>query len=217
MGGSNSHINESDTKTHLPHNYHEIVKDVDDEIVDSSSLDVLYEHLSAGVFLNQRKKKYWIQGKTNCFMLYARDLSITWAGDTSYWSWPTLKETRDVIVDAAELRNVCWLEVHGRFETRKLTPRVMYEVAFVVMLKDDATGFEVPVNLRLSLPSGSSQEHKEILMAKKRGGWIELVAGRFYNEEAGEIDFSLCEYKDGRWKKGLVIKGAVIRPSSKVA
>lgn len=114
----------------------------------------------------------------------------------------------------AELLNVCWLEVHGRFNTTNLTPRTLYEVVFVVMLKDPAYGWAIPINLRLILPNGSRQEHKENMMEKARGKWIEIPAGEFETlpENIGEMEISLYEYEGGIWKRGLLIKGVLIRP-----
>ncbi|CAL9016219.1 unnamed protein product, partial [Prunus brigantina] len=66
--------------------------------------------------------------------------------------WPSLQETSDVVIDAAELINECWLEVHGKFKTTKLSPGTLYEVVFVVKLKASADGWDVPVNVSLTLP-----------------------------------------------------------------
>ena len=123
-----------------------------------------------------------------------------------------------MFVDVAELLNVCWLEVHGKLEASMLSPGVLYEFVFVVMLKDPAYGWEVPVNLRLTLPDGSKQEHKENLMEKPRGRWIEIVIGEFMalQDKPGEIECSLFEYEGGKWKKGLLIKGVAIRPKASI-
>ena len=117
-------------------------------------------------------------------------------------------------VDVAELLNVCWLEVGGKFETKKLSPGTLYEVAFEIMLKDPAYEWEVPVNIRLTLPNGNKQEHKENLMKKPRGEWLEIPIGEFVTspENTGEIEFLIYEYEGGKWKRGLVIKGVAIRP-----
>lgn len=118
------------------------------------------------------------------------------------------------VVDVAEMLDVCWLEIHGKFEIYKLTPGIMYEVVFVVMLKDPAYGWEVPINVRLTLPDGNKQEHKENLMEKPRSKWVEIPAGEFMVEprKGGFVEFSLYEYEGGDWKKGLLVKGAAIRP-----
>ncbi|CAI9090503.1 OLC1v1025285C1 [Oldenlandia corymbosa var. corymbosa] len=176
----------------FPHNHEQILKEAD-EAVDRTSTEKLFDQLYHGVFLNQHNK----------------------AKDSSYWRWPLINdEPRDSSLVAAELINVCWLEVHGRFNTVNLTPRTLYEVVFVVMLKDPAYGWEVPINFRLSLPDGSRQEHKENMIDKPRAKWIEIPAGNFQTlpENIGEMEISLYEYDGGIWKKGLLIKGVLIRP-----
>ncbi|XP_065852490.1 protein PHLOEM PROTEIN 2-LIKE A1-like [Euphorbia lathyris] len=202
----------------LPCNYQSIIKEADSPL-DTSSSQKLYDQLCNGIFLTQNKKKYWVEKKSNanCFFLYARDLSITWSEDNRFWHWHNLSETSNVTVEVADLMNVCWLEVHGNFETIKLTPNVLYEVAFVLMLKDPAYGLEDPVNFRLTLPNGNKQLHKENLLTKPRGQWIEIPAGEFVTspENVGEIEISMFEYEGGKWKKGLTLKGLTIRPKSR--
>ncbi|KAJ0081720.1 hypothetical protein Patl1_11886 [Pistacia atlantica] len=145
----------------LPHNYEAILKEADSPI-DKSSPNKIKDQLYSG--------KYWVNNESgsNSFMLFARDLSVTWGDDQRYWKWTSLKETSDVFVDVAELLNVCWLEIKVRFETTKLTPRALYEVLFVIMLKEGAYGWDAPVNLRLVLPNRIKIEHKENLNMKPR-------------------------------------------------
>nr|XP_043606977.1 lectin-like isoform X2 [Erigeron canadensis] len=203
-------ITTSSRLNNLPHDYEAILKDADSSVY-KSSIDQLY----AGVFLNKKKKKYWVDkaSHANCFMVFARDLFITWGEDPRYWHWQCIKETSEV-VDVAELLNVCWLEVCGKIETAKLTPGIKYEVVFVAMLKDPAYGWHVPVNIKLTLPDGNKQEHKENLMEKPRCKWFEIPVGEFTVDakKEGCVEFFLYEYEDGGWKKGLLIKGAAIRP-----
>ncbi|XP_039168784.1 uncharacterized protein LOC120286135 [Eucalyptus grandis] len=54
----------------------------------------IHDQLSAGVFLSNRTMKHWVEkeSKKNCFMIYARGLSITWAKNNSYWQWLTQKD-----------------------------------------------------------------------------------------------------------------------------
>ncbi|KAL2494071.1 Protein PHLOEM PROTEIN 2-LIKE A1 [Forsythia ovata] len=208
------------TEVSLPHNCDNILKDADSP-TDKSSTNKLYDQLCAGVFLNQKRKKYWVEkeSKSNCFMLFAQDLFITWSDDIRFWQWPLFKESSDEWFAVAELQNVCWLEVHGKFDTANLSPGILYEVVFVVMLKDTAYGWEVPVNFRLTLPDGSTQQHKEKLMEKPKGQWIEIPAGELKtsaHQNVGEMEASLYEYDGGKWKKGLLVKGVVIRPKLRV-
>ncbi|XP_042519708.1 uncharacterized protein LOC122093428 [Macadamia integrifolia] len=203
----------------VPHNYDAIIRDAD-SLVDETSLEKLYDILHSGVFLNQKRKKYWVEAKSgyNCFMLFARALSITWSDDKRYWHWPYRQETNDVLVDVAELLKVCRLEVHGNFDITNFTPGVMYEIAFVVMLREPICGWEAPVNLLFTLPDGEKQERKVCLVSKPRGQWFEILVGKFRAspEKAGDIQFSLFELEGGQWKKGLVIKGVIIRPRNNI-
>ncbi|KAF5729195.1 hypothetical protein HS088_TW21G01354 [Tripterygium wilfordii] len=168
----------------LPYNYEAIIRDADSPI-DRSSTDKL-------------------------------DLLITWAEEKHFWQWSYQKDSSDVFMDVAELLNVCWLEVHGRLDATKLSPGTLYEVAFVIMLKDPAYGWETPVNFRLILPNGMKKEHKENLMTKPRGQWLEIPVAEFRTspESTGEMEISMYEYEGGVWKKGLVVKGALIRPKN---
>ncbi|GMH31023.1 hypothetical protein Nepgr_032866 [Nepenthes gracilis] len=194
----------------LPHNYEAIIKDSDSP-VDVSSKAKLYEQLHNGVFLNGRRKKYWVDERgNNCFMLFANDLLITWADTNRYWRWVDL-QTSDGLMSVAELISVCWLEVHGRFNTANLSPNVRYEVAYLIMLDEIAFGWEVPINLRIKFCDGSRQECRENLKEKPRKQWIQIPVGEV-EECMGEIEFSLFEYESGRWKCGLIIKGVIIHP-----
>jgi hypothetical protein len=117
-------------------------------------------------------------------------------------------------IEVAELKRVCWLELHGKINTRKLSPGILYQVSFIIMLKDPAEGWELPVNVRLALPGGKKQQHKESLMEKLRARWIEIPVGEFVASEkdGGEMEISMFEYEGGMWKQGLVIKGVAIKP-----
>uniref|UniRef100_A0A7N0ZZS2 Uncharacterized protein n=1 Tax=Kalanchoe fedtschenkoi TaxID=63787 RepID=A0A7N0ZZS2_KALFE len=209
-------ISKQDARVQLPHNVECIIGDADVQ-VDRSSAHGMYQQLRAGVFLNNKRKKYWVdQAGNNCFIVYARDLSITWSEDGRYWQWLSQKDmSSEELVDVVKLENVCWLEVHGKFEMSKLSPNVVYEVAFIVkIVAESAYGWEVPVNFRLRLPNGSKQESKINLMEKPRGQWIKVPAGEFEtsSELKGEIEYSLYEYEDGKWKRGLMIMGVSIQP-----
>ncbi|CAA0832234.1 Protein PHLOEM PROTEIN 2-LIKE A1 [Striga hermonthica] len=216
---TNPEANQKTKEVALPHNYEGILKHANSP-VDRSSPSKILEQLHAGVFLNQNKKKYWVEkgSNRNCFFLYARDLSITWADDSRLWRWPLLQESSDEAIEVAELLDVCWLELHGKFELSNLSPETIYEIVFVLKLKDPAYGWELPVNVRLTLPDGSKQEHKENLLEKPRGKWLEITAGEFRSspEKLGEIEFSIYEYEGGIWKRGLLVKGVSIRPKGSI-
>ncbi|KAI3873939.1 hypothetical protein MKW98_001588 [Papaver atlanticum] len=175
----------------LPHNYECIIQDADMNINQSELHPV---------------QKYWIDNSGyNCFMLFPRDLAISWAENNKYWHWSSMKESSascEMAIEVAELLNVCWLEVNGKLDISKLNPGVKYEIVFVVMLKNSAYGWEAPVNLRLP-----------------KSQWIEVQVGEFQappqladDKQRKEIQFSLFECENGNWKGGLVIKGVIVRP-----
>ncbi|KAL3739181.1 hypothetical protein ACJRO7_020562 [Eucalyptus globulus] len=169
----------------------------------------IHDQLYAGVFLNNRTMKHRVEkeSKKNCFMIYARGLSITWAENNSYCD--------DAPVEMAELLDVCWLDVHDRFDVSKLSPGTTYEVAFVILMRSSGYGWQIPVNFRLTLPDGTKQEHKENLKEKPRGDWIEIKAGELSTSKHKEGEMEVYMFEHGaHWKSGLVLKGVLIRPKN---
>ena len=114
----------------------------------------------------------------------------------------------------AELLNVCWLEVKGEFDGAMLTPGTTYEVAFVILVKENSHGMEYPITLNLSLPDGSTQQHRVILLNKATELWIKIPVGQFKTplQNDGNIRFSFTELDTGEWKGGIVFKGVRIQP-----
>ena len=114
----------------------------------------------------------------------------------------------------AELLEVHWLDICRKFDTKTLSPFICHEVVFVMMLKADAYGWAVPVNVTLTRPNESKQEHKQALDTKPRGRWIEVPVEEFKAspENDGEIEIKLHDH--GHWKGGLVVKGVAIRPKN---
>ncbi|CAI9284398.1 unnamed protein product [Lactuca saligna] len=182
-----------------------------DAVIDKSPM----EHLYTGVFFNQNRKKYWIDKATfgNCFMVFARELGVTRGDNKRYWNWLSIKETSEVFIDVLELLNVFWLAVESKFDTTNLTTGMNYDVVFVMMIKEHSYGWRAPVTLTLILPDGNKQEHEESLFEKPRSQWFEIQVGEFMVEPKndGIIEFSLSKSKEN-WKRGLVVKGVVIRP-----
>ncbi|KAI6706242.1 hypothetical protein NL676_009204 [Syzygium grande] len=165
--------------------------------------------------------KYSVENKSkkNCFMMYARGFSIAWADNNSYWKWVTEKDVPSdaVLVEMAELLKVCWLEVHSKFDVSNLCQATTYEVVFVIKLASSGDGWEVPVNFRVTLPGGNNQERQENLKEKPREEWIEITAGEVNTLECkeGEMEVSMFETEGGKWKRGLVLRGVLIRPKNK--
>ncbi|CAL5330979.1 hypothetical protein CsSME_00011959 [Camellia sinensis var. sinensis] len=167
-------------------------------------------------YIEHKRKKKWIDEKfsCNCFTLYPRSLFVTWGTRVEYWDWKCFKETSDENVEVAKLNAVCWLDVRGKFNMSELSPGIVYEVIYVIKLTNGASGWELPIVLRLSLP-GKLQERQVSLLEKPKGEWLELNVGNFQTQdcENGEVCFDLYEH-GGHWKRGLIIQCAIIRPKA---
>ncbi len=123
----------------------------------------------------------------------------------------------DENIEVARLSHVCWLDVRGKLTMSELSPGVIYEIVYVVKLTKEASGWELPIRLKLSLPGGRDQERQVSLLEKPRKQWIELNVGNFESKdgETGEVCFDLFEHGT-HWKGGLIIKGAILRPKKQI-
>ncbi|CAA7045260.1 unnamed protein product [Microthlaspi erraticum] len=148
-------------------------------------------------------------------MVYARNLFIAGSNESEHWSWVALEYdeiSSNALVEAAELLTIWWFEVNGTFHTRELTPLTHYEVMYVIKLRKSASGWDVPVNMKLVLPT-YTQERTVNLNEHVGKGWVTIMAGEFVTlpECVGEFKFSMYENK-GFCRKGLIVKGVAIRP-----
>ncbi|KAL4614289.1 hypothetical protein ACB092_07G043900 [Castanea dentata] len=211
--------------TKPPLNFLAILNDAN-KLIDASSPDELCDKLYAGVFLEENKLKYYVDKKLNknCFVVFARKLSISWAGDsTTYWKWTKEKDTRiwdsyppsREDIEVAELQEVCWLHIEGKIQTIDLSPGTEYEVVFVVKITGKGNMRHYSMTLEIILPSSKSLKRNESLNEKPIEEWFGIQAGEFLMspENVGEITFKLGEYSSD-WKTGLVVKCAIIRPKN---
>ncbi|PIA25493.1 hypothetical protein AQUCO_11200003v1 [Aquilegia coerulea] len=203
----------------VSHNYEDIIKAADAPI-DRSSKEKLFAQLHSGVYLHQKKQKYWIDKESglNCFMLFSKGLSINWVNEERYWSWRTFEDPEEGTLEMAELLKVCALEVNGSLDPSLLSPKTMYEIVYIFKLYEQAKGWEFPVTLKtrfteeevirkLSLLPKFQEEwieahvgdgepdikmRKASLMNKPRGQWIELVAGEIYTDHCFSIKKHIC-------------------------
>ncbi|KAJ3672442.1 hypothetical protein LUZ60_007163 [Juncus effusus] len=189
--------------------FDEIVKKADKY---TSDLD-LKEQAHTGIFLDQKKKKFWVdENGNNCFMIFARDLSIIWGEDQRYFGWIPEKES-DTQVEVAVLKKVCWLEIDARFDVSLLTPNITYQVLFNIKMKKSSFGwFEEPVNLQLRLPTGEVKRNRQKLDITPQERWINIKVGEFETRRGGgEMVITLIQLQS-TWKGGLIIKGVMICP-----
>lgn len=118
-------------------------------------------------------------------------------------------------VEVAVLREVCWLEVTGKFRTIALAPMTKYEIAFVVTRRDPYYRCDAPVTFTVTLPNGNEEECVKSLRRVPQQRWEHIPICEFVMlpENVGEVTFALNEH-GGNWKSGLVIKGVSFRVST---
>lgn len=120
---------------------------------------------------------------------------------------------RGRVVDVTELVKVCWLQIDGKYEVKKLTKGVHYEVMFLVKLLDDLN-IKKPVAFRLTPPGECTQVRRRKLMEMSKNQVIGITVGDFQAREvfgSSEIKFSMVQVDDC-WKRGLVIIGVLVVP-----
>ncbi|KAJ4702462.1 Phloem protein 2-like protein [Melia azedarach] len=146
--------------------------------------------------------------------LFARDLNITWGDDKRYWNWiPVHDACSNELVDAAELIKVCYLDARTKFDTSVLDPGTRYEVAFSLMMNDNAEGWVYPVKLGFVMPN-EFEDCRDVDFSKlEKNKSTEVPIGQFIapsEDKAGKMEIYMSETKEP-WKKGMVLKGVVIR------
>ncbi|XP_031251610.1 uncharacterized protein LOC116109523 [Pistacia vera] len=207
-------------QVNLPHNLDLILDNADDQSLKDKARDKLIDELHAGVFLNNKKQKFFVDMITsaNSFELYATDLLIAWGQDTRYWKWTSMKDTIGVQMEMAELVEVCWLDVKTNFPTQMLTPGTSYEVSFVLKTKGGAEGFaKSPVTLKLDLPNQKPVERTEDLSYMQGEKWKEIRVGEFVTScnMSGNMKILMYHHDDFTIKKGLVVNKIIIRPTTR--
>lgn len=121
----------------------------------------------------------------------------------------------DEDIEVAELKNVCYLDISGKIWTVDLSPRILYEVVFVIKIKKNSNISNFMLKLTVAPPDLSSvQPRYEKLKEKPLETWIEILVGEFKMspQNVGNMTFRLEETSTGLWKRGLLVKCAIIRP-----
>ncbi|KAK3410744.1 hypothetical protein EUGRSUZ_J02777 [Eucalyptus grandis] len=151
-------------------------------------------------------QKFWVDEKphNNCLLVLPKAMYLE-GGDRNLlviqFSWQCR-------CSVPELLKLSWLYIKGRFHANALSPKTMYEIAFVIKLRRSCTPWPLPVDLELHLPDGSKVISTESPAKKPKEEWIKLHIGKFATDakNVGEIYSSLretCQID----KSGLVLKG----------
>ncbi|KAK4856295.1 hypothetical protein QYF36_016037 [Acer negundo] len=193
----------------------------------------LYLRTSPSLIQNG-KLSFWLDHPSGkkCYMISARELGITWAGSDTpqYWRWINdFPEAR--FPEVAELRAVCWFQIHGKIDTSLLSTTTTYAAYLVFKTTDNFFGFDNnPVEVAVGLARGNVQNRTVYfdrrqqnivpgdnpgLFPKERGdGWLESELGEFFHisDEDGELSMTILGINRGNWKHGLVVQGIEMRP-----
>lgn len=120
-------------------------------------------------------------------------------------------------IDVAELKNVGLLEISGRIWTVDLSPGTLYEVVFVIKIKEDNNLSDILLMLTVVPPDVRSvQQRFEKIGQKPLGEWIEIVVGEFVMspQNVGNVTFRLEGTETLLFKRGLLVKCAILRPKN---
>ncbi|KAL8142719.1 hypothetical protein V2J09_015762 [Rumex salicifolius] len=181
------------------------------------SPQALWAKLQEGVLVDGNKY-FWLDNQARLGVeLYARALSITWGSNPEYWTYSCEKiPNTDYSVEVAKLRNVCWLDVNGEFDMRKLTVGAEYEILFDIELTSGAQGWCCPVTFEHNSPFCLSNKFEMKLDNLIGKGRTQISVGKFKLPclpiGTHTATFHMYEHGD-MWKNGLIMRGVVIKPA----
>ncbi|KAJ0966516.1 hypothetical protein J5N97_023433 [Dioscorea zingiberensis] len=135
--------------------------------VEYSSKRELFFRLCDPILIDGGKRSFFLEKSTGrkCYMLSARQLTIIWGDTPQYWAWISVPESR--FSEVAELLHVCWLEIHGRLDTKELSWHTKYVAYLVFKLTEGCHGFRHPSH-ETSVKVGThvSSHHAYLLTAE---------------------------------------------------
>ncbi|XP_058103430.1 uncharacterized protein LOC131246999 [Magnolia sinica] len=208
----------------LPSDYSDILSRSVSPVHFSSKKD-LYFSLCKPILIDDGKKSFWLEKSSGkkCYMVSARDLSISWGDDDRYWRWPVPPCT-SVFPEVAELILVWWFNLSGSIDMAALSPGTMYTVRFIVRHTAHHYGWQhAPVNLSLHVKNNPHAQTRKVLMlpdqegsvlqpSVENNGWMEVEVGEFFCDGDGEVEFRMYELHE--YKEGIMVMGVEIRPST---
>ncbi|XP_068319056.1 F-box protein PP2-B15-like [Pyrus communis] len=149
----------------LPSDHKQILSRFVSPIAYSSSKD-LFMKLCSPNLIDGGDKMFFIEKSTGkkCYMLSARDLSITWGSHPLYWTWRPCLESR--FAEVAELRTIWWLEICGTTNTQMLSPKTAYGAYLIIKIGNRAYGLDT-LPSEVSLEVGNSKSQSTIYLSKR--------------------------------------------------
>lgn len=180
------------------------------------------------ILIDGGKVSFSLDKKTEkkCFMIAARGLEIEWSDKPDYWEWLPHSDSR--FAEVAKVKWVCWLDIRGKIETRRLSKRTKYVAYLVFKLENKFHGLETVKAVVRFVDSMSVREAEQrasdvhftgrgpraTLPFKRYDGWMELKMGDFFNDigEDGDVEARLMETVHLEAKGGLIVQGVEFRP-----
>ncbi|KAK6929585.1 Phloem protein 2-like [Dillenia turbinata] len=232
-------VADSDTvwENFLPSDYKEIIASTSNATIAYNTRKELYFCLCHPLVLEEGERSFNLVKKNGkkCYMLGARNLHIFWGNDHRCWvRLVPLPNTR--FGEVAELRQVCWVKIVGRLETRLLSPATNYAAYLVFTpIREYTSRFgsiagkvsATIINSNLANQSGSNNATTAFLVQnndpqtqdgqlprEREDGWKEIKMGEFYvtADCGGIVEMRLDEVEDPSWKTALLVYGIEIRP-----
>ncbi|KAF3454555.1 hypothetical protein FNV43_RR05003 [Rhamnella rubrinervis] len=186
----------------LPTDYKAIMSRLVTPVVFSSNKD-LFMRLCTPRLIDGGRKIFSIEksARNKCYVVGARELSITWATNPLYWIWTPLHGSR--FAEVAELRTIWWLEICGTVNTQILSPKTVYVAYLIVKFAGRAYGLDThPSEVSLQVGNVTSQGQVYLShQAKKHAlenahSLSRLKASSRSKAYQGERQ-AICERRDG--------------------
>ncbi|XP_031126149.1 putative late blight resistance protein homolog R1A-3 [Ipomoea triloba] len=143
----------------------------------------------------------------------ARSLGISWVDDPRYWTW-----TQNSGYEVAELLRVCWLDIRGTVDTRRLHKMTCYSAYLLYKTKPGHYGIGPARSSLRYVNDNNSNSENQVFLAGMRSyvdsndEWLEIMLGEFNVRDGNEGVVEIRLWNTENWKSGLVIKAIEVRP-----
>ncbi|XP_057459285.1 F-box protein PP2-B10-like isoform X2 [Actinidia eriantha] len=219
----------------LPSDHQAIISRAESPVVFSTKKQLFSRLAHSHILIDGGKLSFALDKKSGkkCYMIGARMLTVIWGSSPQYWTWRFL--------EVANLRDVCWLDIRGKLETRFLSPKTAYVAYLVFKVAEQEYGLEnLPAKawVRVAGERAGDEDWDEdettssvylkfrprrrasraaqngVLPQGREDGWMEVELGEFFNDggENGEVRMRLMETKRLNSKSGLIVEGIELRP-----
>ncbi|KFK35516.1 hypothetical protein AALP_AA4G001200 [Arabis alpina] len=143
----------------LPSDYRSLISRSTDSHRSFSSKKEIYRCLCDSLLIDNAQNLFKINnfsGKIS-YILSARDISITWSDQASYWSWSNVSDSR--FSESAVLITTDRLEIKGKIQTGILSANTRYGAYLIVKVTKHAYGLDL-VPAETSIKSKNGQINK---------------------------------------------------------